>query len=76
MQLRRDKTEKESFNEEDQVYYLEEAIAFCESQLEKQLGQLTSLSGHHDEGVQVDSENEHDTYIDPKLLNKAKSMKK
>ena len=35
VQLRRDKTQKESYNEEDQVYYLEEAIAFCESQLER-----------------------------------------
>jgi len=33
-QLQRDKIEKESYKSDDQVYYLGEAIAFCESQLE------------------------------------------
>lgn len=32
--LKRDKAEKETYDSGDQVYYLEEAISFVESQLE------------------------------------------
>ena len=40
------------------------------------MGQLTTLSGHYDEG-HADSESEmHDTFVNPKQLNKVKTLKK
>ena len=37
---------------------------------------LTSLPGHFDHGDNADSEDEHDTFVNPQKLNKAKSLKK
>ena len=78
VQLKRDKAEKETYGEdaEDQVYYLEEAIEFCESQLEQQEGQLTSLAGHFLYEGKVDSEGELETFVNPKQMNKMKQLQK
>ena len=55
---------------------MEEAIEFCQSQLDMQVGQLTSLAGHFFEEGKIDSEGEHDTFVSTKQLNKLNSIKK
>lgn len=78
VQLKRDKALKETYGQdaEDQVYYLEEAIEFCQSQLDQQLGQLTSLAGHFFDEGKIDSEEEHDTFVNTKQMNKMKQLAK
>ena len=60
------------------MFYLDEAIAFCESQLSKQPGDLQSLSGHWDDqfsssknnNLNDDDEQSLDTFVSTKQLNK------
>jgi len=75
-QLLKDREVKLSCEEEDQVYYIEQAIANCEIQLARQPGSLNSLPGHIEDANYDSGDEIAESHADLQLMNKQRALRK